>query len=106
MNVINSHNVLTIVNEKYEDLREQITQLCAKKLNSLKINATRCSRSIFGVNMQYVDIKTKKIVIKMLGMVKLHVRHNSENLKLEVLKILKRYNISVNQIHTITSDAR
>lgn len=37
-------------------------------------------------------------------MMELHVRHNSENLKSEASKILKKYKISVNQIHTITTD--
>lgn len=40
----------------------------------------------------------------MLNIIKLHVRHNSKNLKLEVLKIFKKYNININQIYTIMSD--
>jgi len=37
-------------------------------------------------------------------MVESHVRHTSENLKSKVLKILHNYDISIDQIHTITSD--
>jgi len=61
MNVINSHNVLNIIDERYQALRQQIKQICARKLISLKIDAaTRCGRSIFGVNMQYIDIVTMR----------------------------------------------
>ena len=75
MNVINSYRIVNVIDEKYENLKQLITYLCSNKLINLEIDvATRCGSSFFYVNMQYIDIKIKKSVVKTLGMVELHVR--------------------------------
>lgn len=103
MNIINSHNIMHYVVEAVEKEKKKITKLCKKKLLVLKIDAaTRLERSVLGINLQ--TIQGKIILVKTLGMVEIKSRHTAINLRTEILNVLSTYDISVNQIYSITTD--
>lgn len=105
MTMINSHSVLSLIEQKYESMIKKITRIFSNRVLSLKIDAaTRHDRQLFCVNTQIVGSKSKKIEVFTLGVITMDRRLTAENLRCEIEKILNRFDISVNQIFTITSD--
>ncbi|KAF0753987.1 Uncharacterized protein FWK35_00029175, partial [Aphis craccivora] len=62
----------------------------------------RHTRSILGINIQY--IKNDEITLKTLAMVELFEKHTAENLKQSLLDVRVKYEITREQIYTITCD--
>ncbi|CAI6371382.1 unnamed protein product [Macrosiphum euphorbiae] len=60
------------------------------------------NRSILGINIQY--IKNGEINLKTLAMVELFDKHTAVNLKTSLLDVLVKYEITREQIYTITCD--
>lgn len=75
----------------------------SKKLISLKVDvASRHGRSFLGLNIQFVQ--DGKILIRTLGVVELTDKHTSEHLKNVIFGVFEKFNISINNIYSFTSD--
>ena len=100
INVENIHEgVTTLANSIRNDIKTDIQN----KFISLKIDsATRLNRSILGVNAQY--IKDGKPILRTLAMKEMTYRHTSEYIKACVLGVLESYEVSLDQVFSITSD--
>ncbi|CAI6355747.1 unnamed protein product [Macrosiphum euphorbiae] len=100
---INVKNIQQEITKKYINVVDSITKELNKKLVFLKIDCvTRLSRSIIGINCQF--IYNGKIKILTLGMSELLDKHTGSYLKQEVLLVMERYKISPAQIYSITCD--
>ena len=103
LTVLHSRSVRELLIKKADDIRRDVSMKLQDKLISIKIDgATRTDRAFLGVNTQYVE--NGKIHIIHLGVVELHTRSTSENLKEKLLYVLRKYRISIKQILTITTD--
>lgn len=92
-------SVQQIANQYKNVIREELKD----RLISIKIDAaTRCSRSLLGVNVQFC--KDFKIHIRTLAMCEIFEKHTAEHLKSLLRDILNDYNIKIGQIYTITTD--
>lgn len=70
---------------------------------SLKMDSvTRHERSMVAINVQLIE--KEKIVIYTLSVKEMHQRQTAENLKNELEGILNEFEISKNQIYSITTD--
>ncbi|KAI8116030.1 hypothetical protein CVS40_11824 [Lucilia cuprina] len=111
-NVLNSENFKNILNPICVGLSQKLgtrfclnSGNCKKRLVSLKIDsATRLSRNVFGISAQF--IKNSEIQSRILGMVELKGAgsSSSRNVATEILNMLTKYNVNLNQIISITSD--
>lgn len=100
---INPHNISELVKEKAIALRKSIAAEVSGKLISIKADGgSRHGRSILGVNVQF--IQSKRIQIRNLAMQELFTSHTSKNLKTHILEILRRYDLSVENVYTLTTD--
>lgn len=100
---ITSRNVMQHVSEKYEREKLLLTDRLKDKMLSLKIDiASRHSRGILGVNVQYY--RNQAIEVKSLGIIELHRKHTGLNLSMEIENILAEFSIRKQQLYTITSD--
>ncbi|XP_049308916.1 uncharacterized protein LOC125777702 [Bactrocera dorsalis] len=102
LNASNSKKTLQIV---ANNIRNDITAEVKKRLLSLKIDSsTRLYRNIFGISAQFIT----NVLIKsrVLGMVELKGARSStsKNLAMEIIKTLKKYDITLRQIVSVTSD--
>ncbi|CAI6373161.1 unnamed protein product [Macrosiphum euphorbiae] len=100
---INSQNIKNHIFNASNVIISNIKNDIKKQLISLKIDSVkRHNRSILGINIQY--IKDGKISLKTLAMVELFDKHTAENLKQSLLDVLTKYEITQEQIYTITCD--
>lgn len=102
---LNASNCKKTLHMVANNVKLEITNEVKNNLLSLKIDsATRLSRNIFGVSAQFISAGRIKSII--LGMIELKGAGSStaKNLAFEVLNVLKRYNINLTQIVSITSD--
>lgn len=100
---INSHNIPSLIENTSDEIRQLIINEISGKLINLKIDAaTRCGRSILGVNIQFMN--GSKLKIRSLGMIELTKKHTSENLKEELLVILNQFSIPMQNIYACTTD--
>ncbi|CAI6345244.1 unnamed protein product [Macrosiphum euphorbiae] len=101
---INVKNVKENIITKGNLIIKNISEEVKGKLLSLKLDCvTRQNRSILGINVQYMD-NNDEVVLKTLAMTQIDVKHTSENLKHAVCEVLKKFNITKNQIFSITCD--
>lgn len=83
--------------------KEKIMLVTQNKLICLMIDiATRFNRSIFGINIAYM--KDSEVKIHTIGMHVLKKQHTSVYLRDVIKDHLQKYNISLNQLISITSD--
>lgn len=100
---VNPHNISEPVRDRAIALRQSIAVEVSGKLVSLKADGgSRHGRSIFGVNLQF--IKNKKVQIRNIAMQELLTSHTSQNLKAQILTILRRFNLSEKNVYTLTTD--
>ncbi|KAI8126496.1 putative AC transposase [Lucilia cuprina] len=102
---LNATNCKKTLCEVAENIVKSISAECENRLISLKIDsASRLARNIFGISAQY--IKNDEINSRILAMVELKGQHSctSKNLAIEILNVLNKYKINLQQIVTITSD--
>ncbi|XP_060665607.1 uncharacterized protein LOC132797866 [Drosophila nasuta] len=107
MNSVTSRNIMNFVSVKEQFVKENIRALAKGKLVSLKIDvATRMDKAILGINLQMIHASLAKteIVVKTLGMIELGESHTGIYMKNKILEILDDYDISLDQIYSITSD--
>ena len=71
----------------------------------LKIDSATCrDRSVLGVNVQYSVLDGKGVVLRTLAVRDLTERHTSEYISTVVIDVLRQYNISLQQVYSVTSD--
>lgn len=100
---VNGHNILPIVDNTANAIRDIIKNEIKAKLICLKIDsATRYNRNVFGINLQYLSGSTIKV--RTLGMIEMFESQTAEYLSKELNNILKEYEITANQIYSITTD--
>ncbi|XP_065314956.1 uncharacterized protein LOC135923893 [Gordionus sp. m RMFG-2023] len=100
---LNKHIVNDKIKYAASEIRCLIMQQVKNKLISLKIDtATRFQKSVLGVNAQFII--DDKIEIRTLGMLEIVKAHTASNLKEEIENLLKKYNICLSQIYSITVD--
>ncbi|XP_037941172.1 uncharacterized protein LOC119674121 [Teleopsis dalmanni] len=103
--VLNSNNCKSVLKLVAGNIKEHIKKELKQRLISLKIDsATRLSRNIFAVSAQF--IKNNEIISTILGMVELKgvASSSSRNLSTEIVNLLSKYNVNLNQVVSITSD--
>lgn len=90
--------------EMYADkIRKKISAELEGRLLSLMADvATKNNRGILGINAQYAE--DGKIVLRTLGMCELKKRHTGEEMAKTIEENISLYGISMNQIHSFTSD--
>lgn len=102
---LNAANCKKTLETVANNIRNDIASEVKNRLLSIKIDsATRLCRNIFGVSVQYVsEIQIKSRII---GMVELKGAgcSTAKNLAIEILKVLKKYEINLRQIVSVTSD--
>ncbi|XP_040172637.1 uncharacterized protein LOC120905695, partial [Anopheles arabiensis] len=103
---LNRQNLVCHLGAAAGKVRSEISSVVKGKLLCLKIDsATRLGRHILGVNIQFYDTMKKDIVIYTIGsMLELNNRHTGIFLKSKILEILALYNVSLEQIFTVTCD--
>lgn len=102
LNASNAKKTLELV---ANNIKNDIGIELKNKLLSLKIDsATRLCRNIFGISAQFIC--DGQIKSRILGMVELKgaASSNSKNLAMEILKVLKNYDINLKQVVSVTSD--
>lgn len=99
----NLPNLKSKIDETAAKIKSDIKKNVCNNMVSLKVDAvTRHNRSLLGINIQYVA--NDEICIKTIGVKELYAKHTGNYLKQVIQKTLKEYDISLNQIYTITSD--
>ncbi|XP_053687850.1 uncharacterized protein LOC128737271 [Sabethes cyaneus] len=94
--------------QSYVDLvanavREIITTEVKCRLISVKIDsACRQSKQILAINSQFAV--NGEIVVRSLGIIELKEKQTAKQLKTEIIRILDNYNISVEQVFSVTYD--
>ncbi|EFN63412.1 hypothetical protein EAG_00290, partial [Camponotus floridanus] len=84
-------------------IREEISEDTKNILISLKVDAvSRLDRSFIGINIQY--IKNSKIILRTLALKELKEKHTGEYIKAIIKNVCSSFNISLDQIYTITTD--
>ncbi|SPP89623.1 Hypothetical predicted protein [Drosophila guanche] len=84
-------------------MRPSLRTLLTHKLISLKLDiASRHSRGIVGVNAQYYEQNSIKVVT--LGIIELNKKHTGVNLSAEIESILEDFSLTKSQIYSVTSD--
>lgn len=100
---INAENVKEDLKLAAANVRLNIRNELKNKIFSIKFDeANRLGKSVLGINAQY--IKNNEIKISTLGVVELTEAHTSAYLKEIVLKTLQKYELSINQIYSATTD--
>lgn len=94
---------MDFVTNTYDNLRKTIKNLCKERLICLKMDiATRLDRSVLGINIQFFH--EDRIKIFTLAMKELHGRPTAPNLKEELEKVLRDFEIHKRPIFCITTD--
>lgn len=100
---VNSHNIASRIAVAAQQIKKQISEYVSNKMVCLKIDAaTRCDRSILGINIQYLC--GKKVIVRTLGMIEIAGSHTGENLKNKIISVLHKYRISIRQVYSTTTD--
>uniref|UniRef100_A0A182ICV8 Uncharacterized protein n=1 Tax=Anopheles arabiensis TaxID=7173 RepID=A0A182ICV8_ANOAR len=102
---LNRSNIVCHLGAAARKIRQELTTILKGKLLCLKIDCATClGRHILGINIQYYCELQKDVVIYTIGMVELNNRHTGKFLKRKILEILNQYEISLEQIFTVTCD--
>lgn len=100
---IRSHNIITIISDEYERIKDMISRKIKGKVLSLKMDsATRNERSVLGINIQL--IVDGKIEIYTLSIREMRTSQAAQNLKEHLQEVLNEFGITKKQIFSITTD--
>ena len=100
---INSSNMRNRVSGIAQGEREKLANELSGRLLMLKIDSATCrDHSVLGINAQYSD--GKGVVLRTLAVRDLTERHTSEYISTVVMDVLRQYNISLQQVYSVTSD--
>lgn len=101
---INQDTMCAIVHKAYKSMVSELKSALQKRIFSIKFDiGKRQSRNILGINVQYCD-ENFKTVIKTLAMVEIQGSATSENLEEVVKTVLRRYELSTEQLYSVTTD--
>lgn len=100
---INRENVLKEIHAEATQIRNLIKSEVRGRLISIKVDtATRMDRAILGINAQYcID---GKLVLRNLCVKEIYTKHTATNLEKEINEVLTNFDISPQQIYSITTD--
>jgi len=88
-----------------EDYRKSLRKEIEGKLVCIKLDCcTRLDRSILGINCQFINDRGQ-ICLRTLSMREIFVRHTSVNLKDIVYDVLRKFEIPLCNIYTLTTDS-
>lgn len=100
---INRTNIKDKISQTYSCFKEEIINEIKNKLINVKIDSTSLqSRSILGINIQFIE--NDQIIIRTLSMKEMKVRQTGLNLKNVLLEELSKFAITENHIYNITID--
>lgn len=100
---VNSKNIKPYIERIADAVRERIkTELSCRLLSVTADIATKNHRAVLGINVQYYS--EGKIILRTVGMIEMHLRHSGENIKELITQLLSSYNVSMDQIHSYTTD--
>lgn len=100
---VNDEFIKGELHRKANDIKEKIKSETERKLVTVMLDgATRHNRGILGVKIQY--LYDGKIKVRNIGMMKVDVRHSSDNLYEMLSKMLLEYDIKPHQIFSLTND--
>lgn len=100
---ISRRNIGPFVIKKAEDLRQELVDEIKDRFISVKVDsAKRLSRSILGINIQYV--KNGKIILRTLASKQLRDRQTGIHLKDTVCDILTEFGINLSNVYSVTTD--
>ncbi|KAI5643721.1 hypothetical protein NE865_04313 [Phthorimaea operculella] len=100
---ISSKSVQGFVQDKADEIRQNIFSEIKCKLLSLKVDVGSVKfRRFLGLSIQYIH--EDKMILRHLGVIELHQYNTGTYLKKSVMGIFGQYGIQINQIHSITTD--
>lgn len=100
---VNSRNIKPYIEQFADAVREKMkTELSNRLLSVTADIATKNHRAVLGINVQYYS--EGQIILRTIGMIEMHLRHTGENIKDLITQLLDSYNISMDQIHSYTTD--
>ena len=100
---INSSNMRDRVSGIAQGEREKLANELSGRLLMLKIDSATCrDHSVLGINAQYSD--GKGVVLRTLAVRDLTERHTPEYISTVVMDVLRQYNISLQQVYSVTTD--
>lgn len=95
--------VIDCINDAYTELTDILEQVTKNRILCLKSNCvTRVDRSFIGVNIQFAY--KGEIFVITLRTIELNNHHTGQNLKNALTTAMKKFNITVDQIYTVTTD--
>lgn len=101
--MINRKNIVEHLDKKVICFVENVKKEVNGRLISLMMDmASRHNRSVLGISAQYMV--NNKPVVRTLAMDRVNDRHTAKNLFDHVLSVLRKFDISVSQIFSITTD--
>lgn len=98
INKIKDH-IDTTAKSMKEELKKEVKN---KPISLMMDIATKNKRAILGINIQY--IADKRIVLRTLSMIRLKESHTGAHLAQVVIGILKEFEISLDQLFSVTTD--
>lgn len=100
---INHKTIRPYIEHVADTLREKIkTELKGRLISIMADIATKNHRGVLGINVQYYS--EGKIVLRTIGAIEMHIRHFGENIKDLILQLLNSYGVSIDQVHSYTTD--
>ncbi|XP_067619861.1 uncharacterized protein [Eurosta solidaginis] len=103
LNNINRNNIHNVLLKQVHNEIDSLKTLLKNRIFSIKIDsAKRFYRNVVCINAQLID--KGEIVIKTPSVTNFIERHTAENLKQIIMETLEKYDISIEQIYSITSD--
>lgn len=100
---MNSFTIGSYIERVGKLIREKITNdLKNRLINVMADIATKHHRSFLAINVQYYH--EGKIILRTIGMVEMHIRHSGAAIKDLIVENLKLYGVTMDQIHSFTSD--
>lgn len=100
---INKRAIKACIEKRAIEIKKQIIAETKGRLVHLMMDiATRYNRSVLGINLKYM--LNGSLVIRTIGMETLHFAHTAENLRVMIIKKLEEYELSLENVFSITTD--
>lgn len=100
---INRTSILQEIEQTSESIVNQIKQELNGKIISLMFDiATKSTLSVLGLNATFMV--NDAVLFRTLGVIQINVRHNAINIADLIYDILRKFDIKLNQVFSITTD--
>lgn len=101
--LVTTKNNVSNIEFAAKKIKENIRQEVKGRMISIKVDsASRASRSVLGINCQFIE--NDVVIIRTLEMLEIFERQTSNHLRDKIMEVLSDYQITPNQIYTITTD--